>query len=142
MQRALQLREYRNPQPFEAPEGVVTVEIDPQSGMLATPSCPAARQEVYIAGTQPVQACPLHGGGRQIVTSVSGWETSSPAAKSTDDAVHLPTPNGNPAVVARRPPPPQQPSQTAQQQPGQQPSQQPEKDEKKGFFHRLWGVFK
>ena len=138
MKRALQFREYRNPQPFEAPDGVVTVEIDPQSGMLATPSCPAARQEVYIAGTQPVQACPLHGGGRQIVTSVSGWQTSPPPAKSTDDGVPLPPAGGNPAVSARRPAPPKEPAQTAQQQ----PPPPPQKEEKKGLFHRLWGVFK
>lgn len=138
MKRALQFREYRSPQPFDAPEGVVTVEIDPLSGLLATPSCPSVRQEVYIAGTQPVAACPLHGGARPNVTSVSGWETSPPATKPADDAIRVPPAGGNPGILTRRPPPPQEPSQTAQQQP-QQPSQ---KEEKKGLFHRLWGVFK
>ncbi len=140
MKRALQFREYRNVQEFEAPDGVVTVDIDPQTGMLATPSCPMPRQEVYIAGTQPVAACPLHGGGRQIVTSVTGWDTSLPGSKPTgsDPGLNAPVPPGDPGAASRRaarqPPAPQ----TAQQQ--SQP--QPDKQEKKGFFRRLWGVFK
>ena len=139
MKRALQFREYRNAQPFEAPDGVVTVEIDPQSGLLATPSCPSARQEVYIAGTQPVQACPLHGGARQIVTSVSGWEINPPPAKPPDEGLRLPPPGSNaPGPVTRRAPAAQDPSQTAQQQ----PQQKPQREEKKGIFRRLWGVFK
>jgi penicillin-binding protein 1B len=138
MKRALKLREYRDARPFDPPDGVVTVEIDPLSGLLATPSCPMVRQEVYIAGTQPVAACPLHGGARQVVTSVSGWETNPPAPKPADDGVRLPPAGSNPpAAVARRLPPPQENTQAAQQ-----PQQPPQKEEKKGFFHRLWGVFK
>src|SRR5581483_10416077 len=126
MKRALQLREYRNAQEFEAPDGVVTVSVDPQSGMLATPSCPMPRQEVYIAGTQPVAACPLHGGGHQIVTSVTGWEVNPPAAKTPGTDNGLIFPGADPGAVARRAAR-QQPPQTAQQQ----PQQQPQKDEKK-----------
>ncbi|HLK46495.1 MAG TPA: PBP1A family penicillin-binding protein [Bryobacteraceae bacterium] len=141
MKRALQFREYRNAQPFEPPEGIVTVEIDPESGMLATPMCPMPRQEVYIAGTQPVQACPLHSGSRPIVTSISGWDTNPPVTKlPSDDGLHTPGPATDPGVsVARRAPPRQQPPDADQQQ---APPQQPQKEEKKGFFHRLWGVFK
>jgi hypothetical protein len=40
MKRALQYRAYRNAKRFEAPDGIVSVEIDPQSGMPATPFCP------------------------------------------------------------------------------------------------------
>ena len=47
--------------------------------MPATPGCPKHRSEVYIAGTQPVGACPLHG-GRPHVTTVTGWDTQ-PAPK-------------------------------------------------------------
>ena len=38
MKRALQYREYRDTKPFEAPDGIVTIDIDPQSGMPATPA--------------------------------------------------------------------------------------------------------
>jgi hypothetical protein len=139
MKRALQLREYRNVQTFEAPEGVITVDIDPQSGMLATPNCPTMRQEVYIAGTQPVASCPLHGDGRQIVTSVSGWQTNPPAANvPAPDGGFRPAapPNAAGPAGSRNPTARPQSPQTAQQQPP------PDQKEKKGFFHRLWGVFK
>jgi penicillin-binding protein 1B len=139
MKRAMQFREYRNVQSFEAPDGIVTVQIDPESGMLATPSCPSARSEVYIAGTQPVEACRLHGGNRSIVTSVSGWETNSAAPKlPSDDGLRPTEPSGSaPQPIARRDPSRRDNSETAQRQPPPQP-----KEEKKGLFRRLWGVFK
>ena len=79
MKRAHQHREYRNVHEFEAPEGVVTADIDADNGLLATPGCPKVRSEVFIAGTQPVEACRLHGGGR---TQVAGWDPVAPAANN------------------------------------------------------------
>ena len=43
MKRAHQHREYRNVHGFEAPDGIVTVEIDAETGQLATRSCPKIR---------------------------------------------------------------------------------------------------
>jgi penicillin-binding protein 1B len=71
MKRAHQHREYRNVRPFEAPDGIVTVDIDADTGELATARCPHIRSEVFIAGTQPLQACRVHGDGR---TQVAGWD--------------------------------------------------------------------
>jgi len=45
---------------FPEPEGVVRVEIDPESGMLAVGRCPNRQEEVFIAGTEPTEECPLH----------------------------------------------------------------------------------
>src|SRR4029079_9715904 len=42
---------------FEAPEGLVTREIDPSTGKLATPSCPNVITEVFIQGTEPLEYC-------------------------------------------------------------------------------------
>jgi penicillin-binding protein 2D len=47
---------------FPQPETVVAVSIDPATGYLATPDCPERRDEFFIAGTEPTQACPEHGG--------------------------------------------------------------------------------
>ncbi len=58
MKRALKYRAYRDARPFEAPDGIVSVQIDPRSGMLATPYCPTTITEVYISGTQPVDVVP------------------------------------------------------------------------------------
>ena len=43
MKRAIQIRAYSNAKEFPAPDGVVTVTIDPDSGMPATPELPASR---------------------------------------------------------------------------------------------------
>jgi penicillin-binding protein 1B len=46
--------------PFEAPEGVSFVDIDPDTGKLAVPGCPRVIREAFLAGTEPAQACDLH----------------------------------------------------------------------------------
>jgi 1A family penicillin-binding protein len=47
---------------FPQPDMVVSVSIDPATGYLATPECPHKRDEFYIAGTEPTEYCPVHGG--------------------------------------------------------------------------------
>jgi len=47
---------------FTKPDSVVSVQIDPATGDLATPDCPKKREEFYAAGTQPTRYCPAHGG--------------------------------------------------------------------------------
>ncbi|MDP9171698.1 MAG: penicillin-binding transpeptidase domain-containing protein, partial [Acidobacteriota bacterium] len=133
MKRAILLRPYSAPREFSAPSGVVTVTIDPQSGMPATPSCPQRQSEVFIAGTEPVGSCPLHGGGGGQ-TTVSGWDV----------------PNGNPQNGVARPgeqmspqrrtdgsgvPPP-----VTWQNPNNPPTDPQQK--KKGLFGKLKDVFK
>jgi penicillin-binding protein 1B len=48
------------PRAVVAPEGIVTAEIDPESGYLATTACPQKLREAYLAGTAPTEPCPLH----------------------------------------------------------------------------------
>ncbi len=47
---------------WKRPDDIVDREIDPESGMLATPYCPVSRGEIFVAGTEPVSVCPLHAG--------------------------------------------------------------------------------
>jgi penicillin-binding protein 1B len=152
MKKALDYREYRDTKEFRVPDGIVSIEIDPLSGMPATPACPKTRQEVYIAGTEPVGACPLHG-GRQGVTNVAGWDTSTPPAAAapagpvTDSAPRINGGSGDgqvqPGAVARRAAR-QIPPETAQTSKGATPPtpETPKKDEKPGILHRLLKVFK
>ena len=79
MKRALEFREYRDAKPFHAPSGIVSIEIDPDTGYAATVSCPRRQTEVYIAGTEPVTACPVHG-GRPGITTIAGWDAQAPAS--------------------------------------------------------------
>jgi penicillin-binding protein 1B len=47
-------------QSFEAPAGIVFVDIDRDTGKLATPGCPRVFREAFLAGTEPAELCPLH----------------------------------------------------------------------------------
>jgi penicillin-binding protein 1B len=144
MKQASQIRDYRDTKSFTAPDGIVSIDIDPQSGMPATPNCPTHRSEVYISGTQPVGVCPLHGGSRPV-TNVAGWDLSPPPAPGDTAPPRVTGSNGDgqvqPGAVSRR-----ASRQDAQQPPAtaraDNPPQEPKKAEKKGFFRRLMGVFK
>jgi membrane carboxypeptidase/penicillin-binding protein len=46
--------------PFDVPEGLTFIEIDAQTGKLATPNCPKVITEAFVAGTEPKEACDLH----------------------------------------------------------------------------------
>jgi penicillin-binding protein 1B len=48
---------------FVMPTGVVTRDIDPKTGQLATFQCPERVSEVFIEGTEPSVYCEVHGGG-------------------------------------------------------------------------------
>ena len=132
MKRADQHRDYRNVQDFDAPDGIVSVDIDPATGQLATGSCPDVRPEYFISGTQPTEFCRLHGGGN---TQVAGWETLppheaeiAPAPVTAQPGRHL-----NTAQVAAPPPAPL----------NQVPVLKPKPEEKKkGFFGRLKDIFR
>jgi penicillin-binding protein 1B len=141
MKRAYQHREYRNVTDFKAPAGVVSVQIDPQSGQLATAACPKVRTEYFVEGTQPVELCHLHGGG---ATQVAGWETQQPAQRAGEQpAAVAPTALGQQNVYplqqrAAQGPPPSTPD-SAQPPPASEP-EPPKK--RKGFFQRLRGIFR
>jgi penicillin-binding protein 1B len=129
MRRAHEHREYRNVSEYEAPAGVVSVQIDPLSGQLATAACPKVRTEYFVEGTQPVEICSLHGGGG---TRVASWETE-PSTRTTEPAERAGAAGsapGQPHAAQNAPP--------AEQAPAAQ-EQQPKK---KGFFERLRSIFK
>jgi penicillin-binding protein 1B len=145
MKRALTLRKYADAKPFEAPSGVVTVTIDPESGMPAGAQCPMQAPEVFIAGTEPVGACPLHGPKGGDRTTVSGWDI--PATGQPSNPALPPPPPYQPASP-RRDNGSQQPAVTSQatgqatgDQPGAPPAKE-EKEKKKGFFGKLKDVFR
>ena len=139
MMRAHEMREYRNPDPFEPVEGIVTVSVDPDTQQLATHSCPDRRTEVFISGSEPNRYCRLHGGGgRQtlLATNVAGWDSGYPQRSQPEEEGSAMVPGrgaapglnrgvGDPGN--RRPPPPP-----------------PNKNggRKKGIFGRLLEVFK
>jgi penicillin-binding protein 1B len=47
-------------EPFDVPGGVVFVDIDKDTGKLATPACPKVFREAFLPGTEPTEPCPIH----------------------------------------------------------------------------------
>jgi penicillin-binding protein 1B len=154
MKRALAFREYRDTKEFPVPAGIVSIEVDSQTGMPATSGCPKTHQEVFIVGTEPMGTCPLHG-GHGGATNVAGWDTSPPAGKDKSDAAGrdgtstVPgdassaaagtgaTPASVTRRAARQAPPVVPPAAAAP------PAKKDDKtEEKKGLLQRILGVFK
>lgn len=52
---------------FAEPEGIVHRAICEQSGLLVTPKCRAARQEVFIEGTEPTRSCDRCTGDYRVI---------------------------------------------------------------------------
>ena len=124
MKRAAEFRTYRNVKAFSPPSGVVSIQIDPESGMPATPQCPKTINEFFISGTEPVGSCPLHGGANMDNTNVSGWDTAQPGAPRP--------PTGKTAI------PSASPDQTTAQAEPSDPANPQEPKKKKGFFGRIF----
>lgn len=134
MKRAHRYREYRHVTEFTPPDGVVSVEVDPATGLLATRACPEARTEVFITGSQPLESCRLHGGGG---TRIASWEapvSQPPMVASATPPPELPASDQPPSALRAR-------SGAAEAPPPPPAAVQP-KEKKPGFFRRLLGVFK
>ncbi len=146
MKRAHRYREYSGAQPFSAPEGIVSVEIDPETGELATAGCPSTRSEVFVAGSQPQETCSVH---KTAATHVASWDM--PAEAPTAALPSLPpVPGHAPSTVSAAPPvgaPPQRASkksadrvETAAKSEEVPETGQPRK--RKGFFGRIREMIK
>jgi penicillin-binding protein 1B len=141
MKRAITFRKYSDTKPFEVPDGVVTVNIDPESGMPATAQCPTQDAEVFIQGTEPVGTCPLHG-GKGDRTVVSGWEVTNNETAPNPPTADEPANGAVPALPAARKPHDLGIATAAPAPASPEPDQNEKKPKKKGFFGRLLGVFK
>jgi len=47
-------------QPFQAPDGIVYIEVDATTGLPAGPFCSRVIREAFIAGTEPWETCNAH----------------------------------------------------------------------------------
>lgn len=78
MKKAAALKPWLANNPFNAPEGITTAQIDAETGMLATPECPNVITETYISGSEPRQSCDptIHNWLREMIdkTPQSGKE--------------------------------------------------------------------
>jgi penicillin-binding protein 1B len=147
MKRATALPAYRDTQEFTAPAGVMEAAIDPQTGELATASCPQAEMEYFISGTEPTQMCQVHGGGIFAQAPPSSWlahlfgKPSNPAppvgagTQGTNSPPGASNSNVQPGKPRPKPGVNGQPGQSASGQSGNEP------EKKKGFLDRVFGIF-
>ena len=84
MKEAVKLPAYRGVRNFAAPRGIAFVPVDPLTSQMATPDCPNVRNEVFLAGTQPRDLCPLHRPSvlRRFSRALSGALGIRPKAKT------------------------------------------------------------
>lgn len=74
MKAALALRPELGGESFPSPpEGIVTEEIDPTTGLIVTELCPARRSEYFIEGTQPQELCQAHTGESPEQAPIPGF---------------------------------------------------------------------
>jgi penicillin-binding protein 1B len=73
MKEALALRPELGGDSFAKPDDIVSEEIDPTTGMLATEQCPEKRTEYFIEGTQPTEPCTGHSGDKPAEPALPGF---------------------------------------------------------------------
>jgi penicillin-binding protein 1B len=127
MKRAVQLPQYSNVKDFTAPAGVVTLQLDRTTNLIATASCPDDYNVAFIQGTEPKQTCD------QASADHRGFFTRIFGLGSPPVAAPPPNTNGPVQNVAGTPG-----AQNGQATTTQAQQEQPRK-KKRGFFSRLFG---
>jgi penicillin-binding protein 1B len=148
MKRAEALPAYQNMQEFAQPPGIVSASVDPESGDLATPKCPNPQMEIFIAGTEPTQFCPLHGGPSIADVPPVSWLSHLFSKPST--------PPAPPGAIANPNAPPATPNTDAASQStatpataetpapapaAAAPTASPAPEKKKGLLEKIFGIF-
>jgi penicillin-binding protein 1B len=129
MKRAIAVPDYGDVTQPDAPLNVVQAQIDPETGELATPHCPTAQTEFFLAGTEPTTYCHLH-----YLPEVPGALSVPTLTRAGLPAVGefaqppVPQPAAAPSVV---------PAATAPAVPTPEPAQ----EKKPGLLRRIFGVF-
>ncbi len=115
MKRAVALPQYADVQPFSQPTGVVDVQLDKATNLLATPACPETYSAAFITGTEPTTTCDQGTGIKGFFSKLFGL--------------------GNEKAL----PPPGAAAGTS---PQTSSASDQEGKKKKGFFGKIAGIFK
>ena len=123
MKKAVTLPEYSDVKSFAQPAGVVDVQLDKSTNLLATPACPQTYTAAFIAGTEPNQTFDQPVGVKGFFSRILGLGEK-------------PLP----------PPPPPAAGTQAVAPPGAVPQDtnatEQDAKKKKGFFGKIAGIFK
>jgi penicillin-binding protein 1B len=72
MKKASTLPRYADMKPFSQPTGVVDVQLDKVTNLLATPSCPETYSSAFIVGTEPTSTCDQNTGAKGVLSRIFG----------------------------------------------------------------------
>ena len=133
MKKAVALPQYSDVKSFSQPPGVVDVQLDKLTNLLATPACPETYTAAFIAGTEPSQTCDQSGGIRGFFSRIFG--------SGNDKVVPPPPPNAQQHIQPGVQPAHGTP-QMAGTQAGGQPNSVEQDKKKKGLFGKIVGIFK
>jgi len=131
MKKAVALPQYKDVKPFSQPSGVVDVQLDKSTNLLATPACPETYTAAFIAGTEPSQTCDQGTGIKGFFSRIFGGGGEKPLP--TQPQPGQPRPPGSQPVSAQ----PGVPNAPATQANGQNQDSK----KKKGFFGKIAGIF-
>ncbi len=82
MKAALKFRPDLGGAEFEEPaDGLVEVDVDPESSGIATPHCVAHRIELFISGSEPKDPCPIHDSSFETPNPNDGSDLATPPYK-------------------------------------------------------------
>jgi penicillin-binding protein 1B len=78
MKKAAALPRYSDMRPFSQPSGVVDVQLDKLTNLLATPSCPQTYTAAFIVGTEPTSTCDQGTGIHGVLSRIFGLGSQQP----------------------------------------------------------------
>ena len=78
MKKAVTLWPYSDVHPFAQPTGVVDVQLDKATNLLATPSCPDTYTSAFIIGTEPTNTCDQSTGVKGFFSRMFGLGGEKP----------------------------------------------------------------
>jgi penicillin-binding protein 1B len=89
MKKASSLPRYGDIKTFSQPSGVVDVQLDKTTNLLATPSCPQTYTSAFIVGTEPTSTCDQGNGIHGVLSKIFGLgnpQPEPPAPAAAGDA--------------------------------------------------------
>jgi penicillin-binding protein 1B len=78
MKKAAALSHYSDMKSFAQPTGVVDVQLDKVTNLLATPSCPQTYNVAFIVGTEPTNTCDQGTGIHGVLSRIFGLGNQQP----------------------------------------------------------------
>jgi penicillin-binding protein 1B len=78
MKKAAIIPRYSDMKSFSQPSGVVDVQLDKITNLLATPACPQTYSAAFIVGTEPTNTCDQGGGVQGVLSKIFGLGNQQP----------------------------------------------------------------